>query len=337
METSNNKKKVLVSGIKPTGRLHIGNYFGAMRQMIDIGNRDEYASYIFIANYHALTSMKGDRVDKLRQSTFDLACAYMACGLDISRVSLFKQSDVPQHTELCWVFNNVVTVPYLSRAHAYKDHEAKGYEVNVGLFTYPVLMAADILMYHADIVPVGSDQKQHVEYTRDIAGYYNRAWSKDIEYFKLPEALILDDVATVPGIDGRKMSKSYDNVIPLFGSDEEIRDAVMSIVTNSKALEAGEDPETNNIYNIHKLFLNKIEIEELKNKFAQGGYGYKDAKEALIISITNFVSPMRLEYSRLQSNPDEVYEILRVGAERARAVASETMSRVRLDTGLDRV
>ena len=337
-----NNKKVLVSGIKPTGMLHIGNYFGAMRQMIDIGNRDEYQSYIFIANYHALTSMKGDRVNKLRQSTFDIACAYLALGLDISRVALFKQSDVPEHTELCWIFNNVVTVPYLMRAHAYKDHEAKGSEVNVGLFDYPVLMAADILMYHADIVPVGADQKQHIEYARDIAGYYNRAWMED--YFHLPEAMIMEEVATVIGVDGRKMSKSYDNVIPLFGTDEEIKKAVMSIVTDSARPEDKKDPDTNNIFNIHKLFLNKDEIKALRVKFEKAGekgddgeiilYGYKEAKENLFNEIIKFITPKREKYDYYQSHTDEVYEILKRGGEEARSVAQKTMYQVRKDTGL---
>ena len=361
MNSKANNKKVLVSGIKPTGMLHIGNYFGAMRQNIDIANRDDYESYIFIADYHALTSMKGDRANKLRQSTFDIACAYLALGLDISRVALFKQSDVPEHTELAWVFNNVVTVPYLMRAHAYKDHEAKGSEVNVGLFDYPVLMAADILMYHADLVPVGKDQKQHIEYARDIAGYYNRAWGMieypddksgyhsdgkfRADYFHLPEALIVEDVATVIGVDGRKMSKSYDNVIPLFGTDEEIKKAVMSIVTDSARPEDKKDPDTNNIFNIHKLFLNKDEIKDIRAKFEKAGdkdengetilYGYKEAKENLFNEIIKFITPKREKYDYYQSHPDEVYEILKRGGEQARAVAKETMEKVRKDTGLN--
>lgn len=332
------KKKVLVSGIKPTGVLHIGNYFGAMKQNIDLANSEDYISYIFIANYHALTSMKGDKVDKLKQSTFDIACAYLACGLDIDKVSLFLQSDVPEHTELCCIFNNIVTMPYLMRAHAYKDHEAKNSEVNVGLFDYPVLMAADILMYHADIVPVGSDQKQHIEYARDIVGFYNRAWT---DRFTMPNGYILDDVATVPGIDGRKMSKSYDNVIPLFATDTEIQKAVMNIVTDSKSSTESQNPDENNIYNIHKLFLGKEENIDLRNKFLKSDkyegatYPYKEAKDALYESIIAFAIPMRDKYDYYQAHRDEVFDILRKGGEKARSVARATMERVRMDVGLD--
>lgn len=333
----NNKKKVLLSGVKPTGTIHIGNYFGAMRQNIEISNDDDYESYIFIADYHALTTVKD--ASKLRKETFDLACCYLAIGLDTNKVAFFKQSDVPEHAELACILNNVVTVPYLMRAHAFKDHEAKSKEVNVGLFDYPVLMAADILIYHADIVPVGSDQKQHVEYARDIAGYFNRAW--DSEYFHLPEALIMSEVATVPGVDGQKMSKSYNNVIPLFGTDEEIKKAVMSIVTDGKTPTDEVNPDENNIYNIHKLFLNKEDNDDLRNRFLKAGkyegasYSYKEAKESLYEAIIAFVRPMRESYDYYQSHPDEVYTILEKGKVKAQAKAHETMSEVRRLVGLD--
>jgi tryptophanyl-tRNA synthetase len=325
-------KKVLVSGIKPTGRLHFGNYFGAMKQYIEYGNNDAYESFIFVADYHALTSMKGDRTEKLRLSSFDLACAYIALGLDLSKVSLFRQSSVPEVTELAWIFNNIVTMPYLMRAHAFKDHEAKSKEVNVGLFDYPVLMAADILMYHADIVPVGADQKQHIEYARDIAGFFNREWGN--EYFKLPNELIRESVATVPGIDGRKMSKSYDNVIPLFGTDEEIKKAVMGIVTDSARPEDKKDPDTNNIYNIHKLFLEGDELAALRACYENGGLGYKEAKELLLASILSFITPKREKYNYYQNNPSEVEKILAEGGAKAKARAEETMVKVRSLVGL---
>lgn len=326
-------QKVLVSGVKPTGTLHIANYFGAMRQNIELSNNDEYESYIFIANYHALTTMQGNDIEKFRTSTFDLACAYLALGINPKNVAFFKQSDVPEVTELTIIFNNVVTVPYMMRAHAFKDHEAKNKEVNVGLFEYPVLMASDILIYHADIVPVGQDQKQHIEYARDIAGYFNRGWNT--EYFKEPKELILQEVATVPGIDGRKMSKSYDNVIPLFGSDEEIRKRVMSIVTDSARPEDKKNPDENNVYNIHKLFLTKEEDAILRQKFEDGGYSYKEAKENCAEVVIKFIAPLREKYEYYQSHPEEVASILEDGAVRARAKAKATMTEVRKITGLD--
>ncbi len=323
-------KKILVSGIKPTGTLHIANYFGAMRQNIDLGNRDDHESYIFIADYHALTSVKNGQL--LRKQIFDLACAYLALGLDCKKVTFFKQSDIPEHTELCVILNNVVTMPYLMRAHAFKDHEAKNKEVNVGLFDYPVLMAADILMYRADIVPVGQDQKQHVEYARDIVGFFNRAW--DTSLFKEPAELIIEDVAIVPGIDGRKMSKSYNNIVPLFGTDEEIRKSVMSIVTDSARPEDKKNPDENNIYNIHKLFLNKEEDEILRKKFEDGGYGYRDAKEACALTIINFIFPKREKYDYYQTHPEEVLAVLEDGKRKAGDKAKFTMSEVKKLVGL---
>jgi tryptophanyl-tRNA synthetase len=326
-------KKVLVSGIKPTGDLHFGNYFGAMRQNIELGNMEEYESYIFIADYHALTSMKGDRVEKLKSSTIELACAYIACGLDISKVTLFKQSSIPQVTELAWIFNSIVTMPYLMRAHAYKDHEAKDKEANVALFDYPVLMAADILIYGADLVPVGSDQKQHIEYARDIAGFYNRAWNQD--YFKLPKEYILESVATVMGTDGEKMSKSKGNVISMFASNEEIKRSVMSIVTDSKGPEEIKNPDENNIYKIHKLFLSKEEDESLRAKFENIGYGYKQAKEDLLDTIMKWRENKKEKYDELMSDPSKILEILEKGGKKANLKALETMKKVRVDTGLD--
>lgn len=324
-------KRVLLSGIQATGKLHFGNYFGAMKQNIELGNSSEFDSYIFIADYHALTTVKDKGA--LMESALEIAAAYIACGLDTTKVKLFRQSSVPEHTELAWVFNNVVTMPYLMRAHAYKDHEAKDKEVNVGLFDYPVLMAADILMYQADVVPVGQDQKQHIEYARDIAGFYNRGWN--VEQFKLPKDLIMETVAVVPGIDGQKMSKSKGNVIPLFGTDEEVKKAVMSIVTDSKAPEEKKDPDTNNIYNIHKLFLTREEDAELRAKFERGGYGYKEAKEALLAAIMKWREGKKEKFDELMSNQERLKDILEEGGRRARARAQETMKEVRKQIGLE--
>ena len=245
----NTEKKVLVSGVQSSGRLHIGNYFGALRQNIELGNSGEYESYVFIADYHSMTSLT-DAKERI-ENTFDAACTYLACGLDPEKAIFFKQSDVPSHTELSWILNTLTPMPMLMLAHAFKDNEAKNKDVNVGLFTYPVLMAADILMYNADIVPVGKDQEQHLEMTREIAGKFNRTYG---EVFKMPQSYVVKDVATVPGIDGTKMSKSKNNHIPLFADEEEIRKKVMSIVTDSARPEDKKNPDENAVYNIHKLF-----------------------------------------------------------------------------------
>lgn len=323
-------KKVLVSGIQASGKLHFGNYFAVIKQNIELANSGEYESYIFIADYHALTTVKN--AEDLRRATREIVVTYIACGLDLEKATLFKQSDVPEHTELCVIFNNVVTAPYLMRAHAFKDHEAKNKEVNVGLFDYPVLMAADILMYQADIVPVGQDQKQHVEYARDIAGFYNRAWG--VEQFKLPKEYTVEGVGTVPGIDGEKMSKSKGNVIPLFGTDEEVKKAVMSIVTDSAAPADKKNPDENNIYNIHKLFLSEEENILLRKKFEDGGYGYKDAKESLLVTIMEWRKGKVEIFNDLISQPEKIHFILEESGKKARAKAKETMSKVRQQVGL---
>jgi tryptophanyl-tRNA synthetase len=328
-------KKILVSGIKPTGRLHFGNYFGAMKQNIDLANSGEYESYIFIADYHALTTVKNK--EELKTSSLEIAAAYIACGLDTSKAKLFRQSSVPEHTELAWVFNNVVTMPYLMRAHAFKDQEAKDKEVNIGLFAYPVLMSADILMYQADIVPVGQDQKQHIEYARDIAGFYNRAWN--VEQFKLPKEYILDSVATLPGVDGKKMSKSYGNQIDLFCSDEELKKKVMSVVTDSLLPQDKKNPDENNIYNIHKHFLTKEEDIALRRKFEQTEerenvpYGYKEAKEELLATIMKWREGKKELFDSLMSNPEKISAILAETGKEARTKAQETMTKVREQVG----
>src|SRR3989344_2876430 len=250
-------KKVLLSGMKPTGRPHIGNYFGAMKQFVDLqGQYSPY--YIMVADYHALNFIQD--ASEMRSLSHEMVLDFLAIGLDPEKVILFKQSDVPEHTELCWIFDTIMTVPYLKRAHAYKDAIAKGGEedISMGTFNYPMLMAADILLYEPSLVPVVQDQKQHIEFARDTAEKFNRIFGKeDSLIFKLPEALITKDVETVPGIDGRKMSKSYDNYISLFAEDEEIEKQVMAIVTDS----SGERPE--NVYQIHKLFRPINELDKI--------------------------------------------------------------------------
>lgn len=311
-------KKIMLSGVKPTGRPHIGNYFGAMKQFADL--QDEYESYIMLANYHAVTSIHNG--EELRKLTHDLILDYLGIGLDPKKVVLFKQSDVVEHTELAWIFECITTMPYLMRAHAFKDAEAKDHEINVGVFNYPMLMAADILMYDADVVPVGRDQKQHIEYTRDTAQKFNNAFG---DVFKLPHELILESVETIPGTDGQKMSKSYGNTIPLFGTDEEIQKAVMSIVTDS-----GSDIPTN-VYAIHKLFKSEVELAPL---YEMHKGKYKALKDALLADILALVTPMRERRNYYADRPDEVAAILAEGAKQAQAKAREKMKQVRNHVGL---
>ena len=317
-------KKRLLSGIKPTGRMHIGNYFGALRQFIAL--QDEYDAYVFVPNLHALTEnilSKEELIDHTKNAILD----YLGAGLDPSKVTLFKQSDVPAHTSLAWVFDCLVTVPYLQRAHAYKDAEAKGKEVSAGTFTYPVLMAADILVYDPAIVPVGQDQKQHVEYARDIALKFNNRFG---ELFPLPDAMIMEAVAVVPGTDGRKMSKSYGNTIPLFGTDDEITKAVMSIATDSRAKDEEKNPDDMVLYQIHKLFNGSA---ELRAQYTQG-LGYGDAKKLLIADIIAFVTPMRERRKVYENDPELVRTILLDGAMKANEIAMKKLTNVYEAVGL---
>ncbi len=311
-------KKILLSGVKPTGRPHIGNYFGAMKQFVDLQN--DYESYVFVADLHALTSVQNR--EEMERATLGVLLDYMAIGLDPKNVTLFKQSDVPQVTELAWIFNCLTTMPYLMRAHAFKDAEAKNKEINVGVFDYPVLMAADILIQNPDIVPVGQDQKQHVEIARDIAEKFNRTFG---ETFKLPEPMIVTEVATVPGTDGQKMSKSYGNTIPLFATDEEIEKAVMGIVTDS-----GSEIPTN-VYAIHALLRNKNELEVM---YAENKGQYKKLKELLIEDLKAFIGPMREKRQALEEDRAAVLEVLKSGGEVACDRAEKKMEEVRKAVGL---
>jgi len=323
-----NQKKILLSGVKPTGRVHIGNYFGAMKQFVEL--QDKYESYIFIADYHAMTTVQDK--ERLSQGIIDVALDYLAIGLDPEKVVLYKQSDLPQVHELNWIFNCLTTMPYLMRAHAYKDAEAKNKEINVGVFDYPLLMASDILIQDADIVPVGQDQKQHVEYARDTAQKFDNVFKTNI--FKLPEPLILETVETVHGTDGRKMSKSYGNVIPLFATTEEIKKAVMSIPTDSKRVDESKDPETCPIFAIHKLFLNQAEKDALALKYRNGGLSYKEAKEALIASLEAFIRPLREKRELLAKDLDTVFTILRTGGQKAIERAEKKMAEIRHAVGV---
>jgi tryptophanyl-tRNA synthetase len=311
-------KKVLLSGIQPSGKAHIGNYFGAMKQFVDLQN--EYENYVFIADLHALTTTKDK--ERLAENTTDVLLDYMAIGLDPKSVTIYKQSDVPQVTELAWIFNCLTTVPYLERAHAYKDSVANGKEASVGLFDYPLLMAADILIQDADLVPTGQDQKQHIEIARDTAEKFNNAFG---EVFKLPEPFIVEDVAVVPGTDGRKMSKSYGNTIPLFGTDEELEKAVMGIVTDSSS-----DIPTN-VYAIHSLLRNKNDLEVI---YAENKGQYKKLKELLLEDLKALITPMRERRQALEEDKGAVLEVLKAGGKVARERAEKKMEEVREKVGL---
>ena len=311
-------KKILLSVVKPTGIAHIGNYFGAMKQWIDL--QLEHDCYFMIADYHGLNFIQNK--DEMSRNILDLTLDYLAIGLDSNKSVIFKQSDVSAHTELAWIFDTITTMPYLMRAHAFKDAEIKNKEISVGTFNYPMLMAADILLYNTDIVPVGQDQKQHIEFTRDTAQKFNNIFG---ETFKLPEAMIMKEVAVVPGIDGQKMSKSYGNTIPLFATRDEIQKAVMSIVTDS----SGEIPL--NVYNIHKLLKSE---NELKDMYDTNKGKYKVLKDALIEDLDAFIKPMRERREELAKNTDAVKEILKNGAMKAKERADAKLLQVKKNIGV---
>ncbi|MCK4918504.1 MAG: tryptophan--tRNA ligase [Candidatus Pacebacteria bacterium] len=320
-------KKILLSGVKPTGRPHIGNYFGMMKQIVDM--QDEYESFPFIPDYHALTSVQS--ADKMREDTINVVIDFLAIGLDPEKVNLFKQSDVPQVTELTWVFNCITKMPYLMRAHAFKDAEAKNKDINIGVFDYPILMAADILIQDTDVVPVGKDQIQHVEMARDIAEKFNKLFG---ETFKLPQSKLVSGLEVIPGTDGQKMSKSYGNTIELFAEDEEIHKAIMSIPTDSKEILDSKDPEECNVFALHKLFSTEDELGEIKKRYVEGGMGYKESKDILIKNIQDFITPLREKRKEIAKNPERVLEILKQGGEVARQRAEEKMKDVREKIGL---
>lgn len=321
-------KKRLLSGIQPSGQAHIGNYFGAMKQYVDM--QDEYDAFYAIVDYHALNTVKDGEM--LKKLTLDMLLDFLAIGLDPKKCTIFKQSDVSEHTELAWIFETITTMPYLMRAHAFKDGEAKNKEISVGVFNYPLLMAADILLYDTDTVPVGADQKQHIEMSRNTAEKFNNLYG---ETFKLPKEFIVEEVSVIPGIDGQKMSKSYNNTIPLFASDEEIEIAVMKIPTDSKSVEESKNPDEVIIFNIHKLLLDKDEEKALRDKYESGGLGYKEAKELLITDLKNFIGPMRTRREELSKSTEDLLKILKEGGERAKKVASSKMSKVRKKIGVD--
>jgi tryptophanyl-tRNA synthetase len=322
----------ILSGIQPSGVLHIGNYFGMMRPAIALQAEGE--TFYFIADYHALTSLRDPKA--LRENSRRVALDFLACGLDPGKGALFRQSDVPQTTELAWILSTVAPMGLLERAHSYKDKLARGTSATVGLFGYPVLMAADILIYDSDIVPVGKDQRQHIEITRDLAVKINETYGSepDRPIFKLPEPRIQAATEVVPGTDGQKMSKSYGNNIDIFGDEKEARKRVMSIVTDSTPVEAPKDSARSTIVQLYSLFASKGEIAEMRERFQKGGTGYGDFKKELFEKLWEYFSPMRKRREEILADKSYIDNVLARGAKRANEIADQVMTRVRAAVGL---
>ena len=316
----------ILSGIQPSGEPHIGNFFGAMRQHVALQAKGE--AIYFLADYHSMTSIR-DAADR-RRFTRELALDYLACGIAPTRAILYRQSDLPEVTELAWILSTVTPMGLLERAHSFKDKEAQGIAVKHGLFAYPVLMAADILIFNADIVPVGQDQKQHLEMTRDIAGSFNHSYA---EVFKLPEPMILEDVAVVPGTDGRKMSKSYDNTIRMFAREAEIKKAVMGIVTDSTPVDQPKDTATA-LFQLWSLFATGEERKSLFERAAAPGLGYGEVKKDLLARLLAHFGPARERRAAWDARGDDVEDVLADGARRARAIARPILDAARNAAGL---
>ena len=317
----------ILSGIQPSGKLHLGNYFGMMKPALEWQARGEV--FLFIANYHALTTVSDPAA--LRQATLDVALDFLACGLDPAKTAFYRQSDTPEVHELAWFLSTVTPMGLLERCHSYKDKTLKGIAATHGLFAYPVLMAADILAVDGNVVPVGRDQKQHVEVARDVAIKFNNAFG---EVFTIPEPQIREEVAVVPGVDGQKMSKSYNNTIEIFGEAKAVQKRIMGIKTDSKTVEEPKDPDTCNVFKLYKLVAQPAEIEALAARYRAGGMGYGDAKKALAAAVEAHFGPMRQKRAELAANPDYVEQVLREGAEKARARARATLERARRAIGV---
>lgn len=319
--------KRVLTGIQPSGTLHLGNYFGTMRQSIEA--QDTNQCFYFIANYHAMTSCP--KPEDLRARTMQVAIDFLACGIDPEKTVFWRQSDVPQVQELAWFLSCVCPMGLLERCHSYKDKLAHGLEATHGLFAYPALMAADILLFHADYVPVGKDQKQHLEVTRDLAMAFNRRFG---DILTIPDAIIQPDVAVIPGLDGQKMSKSYNNTIELFGEGKAIRSKFMKIKTDSTPVEDPKNPDTCNVFLLYRLMATTEEAEALRQQYLAGGMGYGVAKQLLFEKYTDYFAEARARRAELMANPAKVEEILQEGARKARAVAEESMLKIRAAVGL---
>ncbi len=319
--------KRVLSGIQPSGQLHLGNYFGMMKRMIHY--QEENDLFCFIVDYHAMTTIHDG--NRLRDNTLNAAMDFLALGMDSEKSTFWIQSDVPQVTELTWILSNVVSVGLMERGTSYKDKLAKGLKANMGLFSYPILMAADILLFGSEVVPVGKDQKQHVEMTRDIAIRFNKTFGN---IFTIPELEIDKGSQLVPGIDGQKMSKSYNNSIPIFDDENTIRKKVMSIMTDSSKVDEGKNTDSP-LFKIYSLFLNEEEILELKERFTTPGTGYGDIKKSLFLQIMDHFRPFREKRTYLENHKDSVYESLQIGAEKASTVAEKYLNQARNATGLN--
>ncbi len=323
-------EKIVLTGIKPTGTPHIGNYVGALKPLIEQSQTQK--TFMFIADLHALNLIHDASL--IKQHTYEITAMLVALGLNLDNAVLFRQSDIDEIYQLNTLLMNVTPKGLMNRAHSYKAamdrNIASGEDIdagiNMGLYTYPILMSADILLYNSDIVPVGADQKQHVEFARDIAGYFNKIYG---EIFKLPTPVIGRDTGLIPGLDGRKMSKSYDNTIPLMAPEKELKKKIMRIITDSKTPEDAKNPDESTIYQLYKHFSSESEISEFAEMFRAGGMGYGTAKTILFEKVNSVLSDARTEYERLMANPDEIEQILANGAARAKPVATETLARVK--------
>lgn len=328
-------KQIVLTGIKPTGTPHIGNYFGAIKQAIEMSESEEYENFYFIADYHALNALKSS--EELKAYTKELACTWLACGLNPEKVTFYRQSMIPETTELCWVLMNITPKGLMDRAHAYKakteSNLANGKDandgINMGLYNYPILMAADILLFNTKFVPVGLDQKQHVEMARDIAKYFNKKYGYSLV---VPEERIQEQTSTLAGLDGRKMSKSYGNQIPLFADEATLKKLIMSIKTDSTL---PSEPKSTNctLFDYIKVFATPEKVAEMERRFAEG-ISWAEAKTELFNIVNNYISPMREKYNYYMENYDEVERILCAGEERARKIAKETIERVRKAVGV---
>lgn len=317
-----------LTGIQPSGQVHLGNYMGMIRPALEL--QEQYAGYYFIADYHALTTVRDPEF--LRRSSLEAAASFLACGLDPERVVFFRQSAIPEVCELAWILACFTSEGTLFRGHAVKAAQQGGLEINAGTVFYPILMSADILLYDTNVVPVGEDQRQHVEIARDMAQRLNHRFGDDT--LVVPEVSIKKEVGVVPGLDGEKMSKSYGNTIPVFSTRKKLRKTMMKIVTDSKTMEEAKDPDTDNVFALYKLFGNADQIAELRNRYEAGGMGYGHAKQALFEIVDDEIAEARDRYEQLMANPGRIEEILAAGAVRARAQADKTLTRVRSRVGL---
>ena len=318
----------ILSGIQPSGRLHVGNFFGMMQPSISL--QEEGEAFYFIADYHSLTTVQDPNV--LKENVSNVAIDFLACGLDPNKAVFFKQSDVPEVTELSWLLSTVTPMGFLNRCHSYKDKTERGLEATHGLFAYPVLMASDILIYDSNVVPVGDDQKQHLEVTRDIAIKFNNLYG---DVFVIPEPKIREDKARVPGLDGQKMSKSYGNILEIFGEEKATRKKIMSIMTDSTPVEDPKDASNSIILDLFSLVASDQKFEEMKNDFLKGGFGYGDFKKRLFEAFWEYFEPMRARRKEICEDPQYIENILNEGAERAREAASTTLKRARRACGIN--